>query len=597
MEKKAQTNSVTLGPLLRALLHVAPDFKVPDSYGVAGAATNLAAHANQQLKDSWSLKLTGIDPNKVTNTLNQFYTKALSPEQRNTIDTAVHGVFTPGSKANPVKFVPKLLNIAEQNKLTPVIEPALKGDTAGAIAAFKKDGSAVCAKNAQVAPQVPVKSTQAAGQAYTPDQLYRALSAAETGSFKNPWIRTVARNTPKGSTAYGPGQLTNTLAADYANRYPHIFDKQELEYLRRYQEQAKKFNYHGRRKLPTGLEPAVKGYDARYDYGGAGDLGTNPADQKAYQAVTQKIIQQIYQDKAKGDVNSFVKAWRGRPEQQDPEYYRQFRKALSTAKPVNQVTTTPAKPVSPPTTTQIKSPSKPVASATAAPIKKQAMQPFVTPTTPATTMPNTVQPKPATPPASVFNDLKGTSKSPAGASINQGIAYAPAPKGLVQANMGPDYTKPPYQQHTEVHTASADDDPVVLQFIGPGKEVKAEVITEIADTWSKRRQGLSNRLCLPNGYGMLFDKVGSYWMKDVNFPLDIVFLDKQGVVLEKQRMDTVEKSASNLPTNTLNLPTYSPLTNEAAVALELPAGWFDKKGLSVGDRVRPVELKFASLKR
>lgn len=55
------------------------------------------------------------------------------------------------------------------------------------------------------------------------------------------------------------------------------------------------------------------------------------------------------------------------------------------------------------------------------------------------------------------------------------------------------------------------------------------IIAEIADTKEKRGLGLSGRPALPADGGMLFvfDQPGNYgfWMKDMNFPIDIVWLD------------------------------------------------------------------------
>jgi uncharacterized membrane protein (UPF0127 family) len=130
-------------------------------------------------------------------------------------------------------------------------------------------------------------------------------------------------------------------------------------------------------------------------------------------------------------------------------------------------------------------------------------------------------------------------------------------------------------------------DAVTLQVISKEGQVKAEVSSEIADTPELRRQGLSKRACLPEGYGMFFDKVGAYWMKDVNFPLDIVFLDKQGTILEKQHMPVTQEPDPCKPL-------YVPQAKEAAHALELPAGWFERKGLEPGDRIRVVVDRLVS---
>jgi uncharacterized membrane protein (UPF0127 family)/acylphosphatase len=125
-------------------------------------------------------------------------------------------------------------------------------------------------------------------------------------------------------------------------------------------------------------------------------------------------------------------------------------------------------------------------------------------------------------------------------------------------------------------TSEADD--VKLQFVDPEGVVKAACLAEIADTPALRRRGLSYRGDLPEGRGMFFDKVGAYWMKDVNFDLDILFLDKEGTVLEKQHMPMLKESTDFRPL-------YVPTQEEAAHALELPAGWFEAQGLTVGDTI------------
>ena len=125
-------------------------------------------------------------------------------------------------------------------------------------------------------------------------------------------------------------------------------------------------------------------------------------------------------------------------------------------------------------------------------------------------------------------------------------------------------------------------DEVILHFVDKAGNVKAEVSAEIAETPATRRMGLSKRAFLPAGRGMFFDKAGAFWMKDVNFPLDIVFLDKQGTVLEKLHMPQVEEP-------TALKPLYVSSSKEAVHALELPAGWFDMRGLATGMKLRPVE--------
>lgn len=123
-------------------------------------------------------------------------------------------------------------------------------------------------------------------------------------------------------------------------------------------------------------------------------------------------------------------------------------------------------------------------------------------------------------------------------------------------------------------------DRLKIQFVDGGGHVKAATLVEFAETPGDRRVGLSTRPDMGGVGGMLFDKVGMYWMKDVNFPLDILFLDKYGGVVEKCHMP-MDKAGKHL---------YAPTTLKSAHVLELPAGWFDGAGLKVGDRIQVTAI-------
>ena len=62
----------------------------------------------------------------------------------------------------------------------------------------------------------------------------------------------------------------------------------------------------------------------------------------------------------------------------------------------------------------------------------------------------------------------------------------------------------------------------------------AEIHVEVADTQKKRSLGLGNRSSLKKGWGMLFVfeklKPHRFWMKDMQFPLDIIWLDNHRIV-------------------------------------------------------------------
>ncbi len=66
-----------------------------------------------------------------------------------------------------------------------------------------------------------------------------------------------------------------------------------------------------------------------------------------------------------------------------------------------------------------------------------------------------------------------------------------------------------------------------------------QLAVEVADTPAEREQGLSNHVPLAEGHGMffIFDTPGQYgfWMKEMLFPLDIVWIDENGKVIGVER--------------------------------------------------------------
>ena len=105
------------------------------------------------------------------------------------------------------------------------------------------------------------------------------------------------------------------------------------------------------------------------------------------------------------------------------------------------------------------------------------------------------------------------------------------------------------------------------------------VAVEVADTASLREQGLSGRSDLPIGEGMLFvfdtDGAWGIWMKDMQFPIDIVWADASGTVI------TV---AANIAPET-----YPEVFNPSAPAryvLELPAGFAAAHGIVEGTVIK-----------
>ena len=105
------------------------------------------------------------------------------------------------------------------------------------------------------------------------------------------------------------------------------------------------------------------------------------------------------------------------------------------------------------------------------------------------------------------------------------------------------------------------------------------VQAEIADTEAERQGGLMSRNRLPDGYGMLFvfEKAArhSFWMKNMRFPLDIIWLSK-----EKQ----VVHIAKNVPPCQDTCDSIIP-PQAASYALEVNAGFADKYSIEVGSKL------------
>lgn len=101
---------------------------------------------------------------------------------------------------------------------------------------------------------------------------------------------------------------------------------------------------------------------------------------------------------------------------------------------------------------------------------------------------------------------------------------------------------------------------------------------EVADTDLLREKGLSYRPSLDRQTGMLFvftvPGVVRFWMKDMNFPIDIIWLDTDKKVVH------VEHSL---------LPSTYPMSFGPEIptqyVIEIPAGDAVKAGLTVGDTV------------
>lgn len=103
---------------------------------------------------------------------------------------------------------------------------------------------------------------------------------------------------------------------------------------------------------------------------------------------------------------------------------------------------------------------------------------------------------------------------------------------------------------------------------------------EIADTEEKQQQGLSGRDSLPQNSGMLFimPMPGRYtfWMKDMKFPIDLIWI-KDGKVV-----DIIQNAKIELNTKDDDLLRYVSVV-DANMVLEVNAGFAEKYQIKSGD--------------
>jgi hypothetical protein len=100
---------------------------------------------------------------------------------------------------------------------------------------------------------------------------------------------------------------------------------------------------------------------------------------------------------------------------------------------------------------------------------------------------------------------------------------------------------------------------------------------EIADNFASRERGLMFRKSLAPDAGMLFDfktpQDVQFWMKNTLIPLDMLFIDEHGVVLNV--------AADAVPLSEANIPSAGPVLG----VLEIKGGRAAELGLKAGDVV------------
>lgn len=100
----------------------------------------------------------------------------------------------------------------------------------------------------------------------------------------------------------------------------------------------------------------------------------------------------------------------------------------------------------------------------------------------------------------------------------------------------------------------------------------------LATTSQARAQGLSGAAPLAPNTGMLFvfprEGKYSFWMKDMQYPLDILWIDESGIVVHSRESVSPD-----------TYPATFSSQDPARFVLELPAGYVRKYGVRVGARL------------
>ncbi len=97
---------------------------------------------------------------------------------------------------------------------------------------------------------------------------------------------------------------------------------------------------------------------------------------------------------------------------------------------------------------------------------------------------------------------------------------------------------------------------------------------EVADTFLGRARGLLGRSELASGAGLLVRPTFSIHTFFMRFPIDAVFIDRSGSVVDVVRRLKPWRAATRL---------------RARAVLELPAGEADRVTLQIGERLEPAE--------
>ncbi len=148
------------------------------------------------------------------------------------------------------------------------------------------------------------------------------------------------------------------------------------------------------------------------------------------------------------------------------------------------------------------------------------------------------------------------------------------PKALIE---------PPLEQVVSEPNEATSTEPILKSNQISVSVGTTTLILDLATTSAARTQGLSGRKSLAANAGMLFvfEKAGLYgfWMKEMNFPLDFIWLDSNGKVIDITK---------GVPANSYPKAFYP--SDPAKYVIEVNAGWANLNNLEIGDTLQPLDF-------
>ena len=215
---------------------------------------------------------------------------------------------------------------------------------------------------------------------------------------------------------------------------------------------------------------------------------------------------------------------------------------------------------------------------TAGPATAPVVSPSATPSLAYTDRAPLETPMPVSSPTAPTHVPSTSTPTPIPSPTVPTLVPSPAAPTLAPSPTAPTLPPPP----TEPKLVPSPTIPATAVVAGPAVSLDGVIFpVELAITSPERQQGLSDRPALAPGSGMLFifeaEQGLSFWMKNMHFPLDMVWIGAGCTVVDISR----DVPAPLPGTKNSDLPTYSP-EGDAQYVLEINAGEAQALGLGPG---------------